>query len=110
VDLLKSAARWEMILLGAGFCIITLWKVFQSGSFAGLLRSSDGTLSPGRVQALVLTTLTALQYLLATLQDPSHLPSVPPNLVAAVGGSHAVYLGAKAWSAFRSNQNNLEGK
>jgi hypothetical protein len=74
--------------------------LFQSVSFDGMLRSSDGTLSPGRIQMLVLTVLTALQYLLTTVHDPTHLPHIPEGLVIAMGGSQAIYLGAKAWSIF----------
>jgi len=100
MSLLATVARWEMIVLVAGFGVVTLWKLFQSASFAGLIRSSDGTISPARIQMLVLTVLTALQYLLATIKDPSHLPAVPQGLVMGIGGSQALYLGAKAWSIF----------
>src|SRR5438105_1081045 len=98
--LIANVARWETIVLIVLFGVVTLWKLFQSASFAGLIRSSDGTLSPGRVQLLVLTILTAIQYLLATIGDPSHLPAIPSNLVMALGGSQTVYLGAKAWTVF----------
>jgi hypothetical protein len=104
--LLANLARWEMVTLIASFGIVTLWKLFQSVSFAGLLRSNDGTLSPGRIQLLVLTVLTALQYVLAMIHDPSHLHPIPSGLVMAMGGSQAVYLGAKAWSIFGPQQNN----
>jgi hypothetical protein len=100
VLLLINVARFEVILLIASFGIVTLWKLLQSASFAGLLRSNDGTLSPGRIQLLVITVLTALQYLLATIQDPSHMPTISPNLVMALGGSQGVYLGAKALDIF----------
>jgi hypothetical protein len=97
-----NVARWETLALVLSLGIVTLWKLFQSISLAGLLRSSDGTLSPGRIQLLVLTILTSMQYLLATIHDPSHLPAIPASLVMALGGSQAVYLGAKAWSTFGS--------
>jgi len=100
VRTLAAVARWETIALVASFGIITLWKLFQSVSFDRLLQSSDGTISPGRVQMLVLTVLTALQYLLTTVHDPTHLPRIPEGLVIAMGGSQAIYLGAKAWSIF----------
>jgi hypothetical protein len=100
MQLIASLARWEIIALIVSFGIITLWKLFQSASFDGLIRSSDGTLSPGRTQLLVITILTALHYLLQTISDPSHLPTIPANLVMVLGGSQTVYLGAKAWSIF----------
>ncbi len=107
---LVNVARWEAIILIAAFGAITLWKLFQSVSFAGLIRSSDGTISPARIQLLVLTVLTALQYLLTTIRDPSHLPAIPTGLVMGIGGSQALYLGAKAWSIFGQNRKNLEEK
>lgn len=97
--LLEIAARWEMITLVGGFGVVTIWKLLQSGSLAGLLRSGDGTLSPGRIQMLMLTVVTAFQYLLGVMHDPSHMHAIPQNLVLALGGSHSVYLGAKAWSS-----------
>ncbi len=106
--LLVNVARWETIALITSFGIVTLWKLFQSASFAGLLRSSNGTLSPGRIQLLVLTVLTALQYLLTTIHDPSRLPTLSTGLLVALGGSQIVYLAAKAWSFFGFKRNTLE--
>jgi len=108
MPLLVKIARCEMITLIAAFGIVTMWRLFQSASFSGLLRSSDGSWSPGRAQLLVLTILTALQYLLATIQNPSRLPPLPAGLVSVLGGSQAVYLGAKAWSIFGPNRKNVE--
>jgi sulfite exporter TauE/SafE len=105
---LVTLAQWEGIILLLSFGVVTVWKLLASGSFAGLLRSSDGTLSPGRIQLLVLTVMTALQYVLATIADPSHLPELPSNLEMALGGSQALYLGAKAWSMFPLKRNDLE--
>jgi hypothetical protein len=104
--LLFNTARWELIVLVVSIGGITIWKVFHTASFAGLLRASDGTLSPGRIQLLGLTVLTALQYLLATIHDPSHLHSLPAGLVMAMGGSQLVYLAAKAWSLFGLSRKN----
>jgi hypothetical protein len=108
--LLFITARWELIFLIASIGAVTLWKLFNSQSFAGLLLAQDKTISPGRVQLLMLTLLTAFQYLLATIQDPSHLPQPPASLVTAMGGSQLVYLGAKAWTLFGQRLKNSEGK
>jgi hypothetical protein len=105
VRLIANIARWETIALVVSFGVVTLWKLFQSASFTGLLRSSDRTLSPGRIQLLLFTVLTALQYLLATMHDPSHLPAISPYLVMVLGGSQTVYLGAKAWDMFDLKRN-----
>lgn len=100
MEVVATLARWEMILLIPAFAVVTLYRLFQSANFAGLLRAGDGTFSPGRAQMLLLTVFTALQYLLETIHDPTHLPPISSNLVMALGGSHAVYLGAKAWGIF----------
>jgi hypothetical protein len=99
MQLLQQVARWELIILGTSFGGVTLWKLFATGNLTGLIRAEDKTVSPGRVQLLFLTVLVALQYLLTTIHDPSHMPAIPSNLVAALGGSQFVYLGAKAWNS-----------
>ena len=104
--LLANLARWELIILVTSFAAVMLWRLLKTASLAGLLRSSDGTLSPGRIQLLMLTVLTALQCLLTTIHDPYHLPSIPSNLVIALGGSQLVYLGAKAWNTPALRRNN----
>jgi hypothetical protein len=106
--LLFTAARWEVITLLVAFGVVMIWRLCRTGSFAGLLRAHDGSFSPGRTQLLVITIGAALQYLLATIHDPSHLPAMPQSLVAALGGSQAIYLGTKAWSIFGSKRNNME--
>jgi hypothetical protein len=107
---LENAARWEFIVLLVGFAAVTAGKLFQTASFQGLLRTSNGSLSAGRVQLLVFTVMTAMQYLLATLHDPSHMPAIPSWLVAGLGASQAVYLGAKAWAVFRVTGKKTEEK
>ena len=106
--MLKIAARWELIILVVSIGAATLWRIFNTGTFSGLLRSSDKTMSPGRIQLLVLTVLTAMQYLLATISDPSHLPALPSTLLATLGGSQVVYLVTKAWSLLGTKINRPE--
>ena len=107
---LELAARWEFIFLVVGFGVVTIGKLLQTSSFRGLLRASDGSLSAGRIQLLVLTVMTAMQYLLNTMHDPTHLPAIPAGLVLALGGSQAVYLGAKAWAVFRGTGKKVEDR
>jgi len=107
---LLNAARWELIVFVVAFGVVTLWRLLQDGSFAGLLRASDGTLSPGRIQMLVLTVMTAMQYLLSVIHDPTRFPSLPAQLVTALGGSQAIYLGAKAWTVFQDRNKKAEEK
>ena len=101
MELLKNAARWEGIILILGFAIVTLWKLFSTGAFSGLLNSNDGTLSPGRIQLLALTMFTAVQYIITTVDNPTRLPELPGPLVFVLAGSQTVYLGAKALPLFR---------
>jgi len=105
IRLLQSAAKWELVVLVTSIGLVSLWRLLKDGSFAGLLRAENRTLSPGRIQMLMVTVLIALQYLLSTIHDPTHLPDISPNLVAVLGGSQLVYLGGKAWDAFWPKSN-----
>ena len=98
--------RVGLICLVSGFGVVIIWKVLTSGvRLHGLLTAHDGTTSGGRVQLLLATIFTALQYLFQTLHDPTHLPSLPTSLVVVMGGSQAAYLLAKAWSLYGPRQN-----
>lgn len=100
---LAILARLEVVLLISGFTAVTLWKLVTGGiRLDGLLKTKDGRadFSPGRVQLLVFTMFTALEYLMQTIHNPSKLPQVPGALVTALGGSQAIYLAGKAWSVF----------
>lgn len=52
--------------------------------------------STGRAQALTLTLFAAMYYLLRVFQHPTEFPDLPPALLGALAGSHALYLGGKA--------------
>jgi hypothetical protein len=49
-QLVLTVARWETITLITAFGSVTLWRLCSDASVSGLLRSGDGTVSPGRVQ------------------------------------------------------------
>jgi hypothetical protein len=90
-----------------GFAAVVLLQIVSGRiSLAGLLVSKDAgggrTFSPARLQLLIFTVVVAANYLHAVLTDPRQgsLPSLPPSVIAALGGSHAVYLGGKAFTAF----------
>jgi hypothetical protein len=65
-------------------------------------RGADGSIyfSPGRVQLLLFTVWTALTYLLNVISNrgDEKLPDIPLTTLALLGGSHAIYLGGKAYS------------
>lgn len=63
---------------------------------------ADGTryLSPERVQLLLFTIWTAMSYLLNVFNHlgSSTLPDIPKETLYLLGGSHALYLGGKAFA------------
>ena len=103
-------AIWESVILLAGFIGLIFWKLV-TGSINlrcllyGEARRHDrggysDFFSPGRAQMLMLTLALAGYYLLQVIQDPTHFPEVPDGLLAAVAGSHAIYLGGKAQALY----------
>ena len=70
----------------------------------GLLRSKSPSkmesTSPARVQLLIFTVATAGTYLTQVLKSLGTLemPDVPRDTLIALGGSHALYLGTKAYA------------
>jgi hypothetical protein len=96
-----------MILL-VGFFGVIAWKLLTGGIrlnylvYGLRLNRTDGSytpfFSPGRVQLLFVTILTASYYLLQVIHDPTKFPEVPAAWVAALGGSQAIFLVGKAQS------------
>ena len=120
---IATAIRWEIWLLLAGLFGIVGWKILTGAiSLRGILEadvpdpnSCDGLRSessPGRVQALVVSLFSALWYLLQVIHNPTQFPQVPDSMVAVLGGSHGVYLSAKAygllWPKLRDQLKNGE--
>jgi len=105
-----TLAKWGGIILLGGFISVVLWKATIGEISLDYLLYGDaktyrgaGTttfFSPGRAQMLLLTVMVAGYYLLRVIQDPTHLPDVPDELIVALGASHAVYLGGKAQSLY----------
>ena len=94
-------------LLVGGFFGVVLWKIATGEiSLAYLLsaRGDDGrwSYSPGRLQLLIFTVGVAVEYLRGVMANPhvDSLPDLSPSVLAALGGSQAVYLGSKAFSTF----------
>lgn len=95
-----------LILWLGAIAMIVVWKLFtRSISLAGLLqgdRSNGETFfSPGRVQLLIATVLFVANMMSQVIADPTTLPVIRPELLLALGGSQAVYLGGKARSMLR---------
>jgi hypothetical protein len=105
-----TLAEWEGIVLLGGFICVVVWKVATGEISLDYLLYGDARMhqgagratffSSGRAQMLISTVTVAGYYLLQVIQDPTHFPAVPTELVAALGTSHAIYLGGKAQSLY----------
>ncbi len=105
--LAKLALFAGNILLFGFAAVILLQIVTGHISLGGLLDSKDAddggrSFSPARLQLLLFTVVVAAYYLHTVLANPRQgsLPSLPTGVIAALGGSHVVYLGGKAFTAF----------
>ena len=109
---LSTLAVWEGLILLGGFFGIVLWQLLTGRMsldqlLEGDARDSDSPdgystyASPGRTQSLLFTLFVAGYYLLHVLHDPKQFPSLPPQLVGALAGSQALYLGGKARAMLR---------
>lgn len=100
-----------LIFLGCLLALILIRLLTGSINTQYLLygRKADGTayMSPERVQLMIFTLGTALSYLLnafeSRVMNPTPetihtLPDVSTATLALLGGSHAIYLGGKAYS------------
>jgi len=104
--LVKLTTFATAILVG-GFFGVVLWKLATGEiSLAYLLyvrgKSGRWSYSPGRLQLLIFTLGVAAHYLHGVMVNPrvDTLPEIPPSVLAALGGSHAVYIGGKAFTSW----------
>lgn len=115
---LSSTVDFDMLLLTRltflavsfltlGFAAVVLLQIVMGRiSLEGLLDTKDDrgrmSFSPARLQLLIFTVAVAGRYLHAVFVNPGQgsLPSLPVSVIAALGGSHAVYLGGKAFTSF----------
>ncbi len=104
---LTKLALFAGNILLFGFAAVILLRIVTGHiSLGGLLDSKDAgggrSFSPARLQLLLFTIVVAAYYLHTVLANPRQgsLPSLPTGVIAALGGSHVVYLGGKAFTAF----------
>ena len=105
-----TLAKWEGIILIGGFVCVVVWKLATGEISLDYLLYGDAKanrgadeqtfFSSGRAQMLLATVTIAGYYLLQVIQDPTRFPAVPNELIAALGTSHAIYLGGKAQSLY----------
>lgn len=102
------------IVVGGLFAAIG-WKILTgeikldgilSSKRSGLSKANTGNIfSPGRVQLVATTVITATYYLTHVVHDPARFPSIPKAWLLGLGASQGIYLGGKAVSAFLGVQN-----
>lgn len=118
MPVLPTLASWGGLILLAGFFGIVFWKLATGGIvldelLEGDIRDPDSTdgsssyVSAARVQSLLITLFAALFYLVQVIQNPTAFPALPNGLIAAVAGSHALYLGGKAQAMLLGPLRNL---
>jgi hypothetical protein len=101
----KSAVIAGVLLVGGFFAVVLLKIATGEISLAYLLYTRDTagnwSYSPGRMQLLIFTVVVAGTYLHSVMVSPASgsLPDLSPNVLAVLGGSHATYLGSKAFTA-----------
>ena len=99
IDLLKLSLYIFLI----GLTLVTGYQLISGAiNTRGLLRDKlTGKFSSGRLQLLVVTIFGGLFYLYRVIQTPEW-QEIPQELLMTLGGSSAVYLGAKSVSLIRS--------
>jgi len=91
---------WEaLIFLFALFGIVVIQILTGAINARGLLEgtTSGGTRfkSTGRVQLLIATIVTAVQYLSQVVDNSQKFPDIPQNWLLLFGSSQVIYLGSK---------------
>jgi len=105
LDLIIWFVKLEVIVFLVGLAAIIAYRILNGGINTKYLlygTQKDGTkyFSPERVQLLLFTLGTALFYVTDVLKNRNSgaLPDVPAETLALLGGSHAIYLGGKAYT------------
>jgi hypothetical protein len=104
---LAKFVRYEIMFLLFGLAAVVAAQLLAGEiNTKGLLYGTDGhgnrSLSPGRIQLLLLTMAAAGQYLTQVLGNLNQntLPPVNQEMVAGLLGSNAVYLTGKFYDIF----------
>lgn len=114
----STLAYWGGLILIGGFFAVIFWKLMTGAISLDFLLYGDrldksaasgysSSFSPGRSQLLMVTILTAAYYLLQVIHNPRAFPQIPTSWLAALGGSHAIYLGGKAKSMLMGSLQDL---
>ena len=85
-------------------------QINTTGLFYGTKKDGTKYFSPERVQLMVFTLGTAMFYLNSATQNLGSpvMPDVPKETLVLLAGSHAIYLGGKAYMMLFKNTNKGE--
>jgi hypothetical protein len=106
MDIVRIAwfVKLEVIVFLGGLAGIIAYRILNGGIntkylLYGTQKNGTKYFSPERVQLLLFTLGTALFYVTDVLKNRKSgvLPDVPAQTLALLGGSHAIYLGGKAY-------------
>jgi hypothetical protein len=94
--------RYELLILLLVLAAIIAYKLLvRQINTDGLLleKTNQRAFSPGRLQMLVVTVMIAIYYMFLVMdtEDTGRLPDLPNELMIALGGSHAIFLGGKLY-------------
>jgi len=97
---ITKLVTWEGLILlfvvfGSVLVRILTGAIRTRGLIEGATPSGSRFISAGRVQLLIVTLVSALQYLAPMWHNPQTLPDVPRNWLLFLGGSQVLYLGSK---------------
>lgn len=107
MELLRTIARYEAIILLSALGAVIVFKFFSGGiTMRNLLREKTGTgaaVSAARVQ-LLLFTLAMAFYVLSQVVETRTFPEIETKYLLILGGSHSVFLGAKGVLSLLSSE------
>jgi hypothetical protein len=97
---IAEVVAWEgliflLALSGVVLVRTLVGSVRTQGLIAGTSAAGSRFVSSGRVQLLIVSLVTAVQYLAQVWQNPHRFPEIPQNSLLLFGGSQVLYLGSK---------------
>lgn len=107
METLALTLRIELwIFLAGGAAIVVYQLATGTINTKGMLwdKSSDPGFSPARLQLMLVTFMVACYYGALVLIDAGEskaFPTIPNEMILALGGSNMVYLGSKAIGLLR---------
>jgi hypothetical protein len=110
---LETFTQYEISIFLAALAAIVAYQLITGQiKTAGLIsdksQGGNGSVSPARVQLLLLTLGFGF-YLLAQLMEHRAFPTIDMTWILILGGSHSVFLGSKSLQMFTSQIKGKEG-